>query len=75
MWENLKKNWLSWRWQCPHRFGAYLSFHFDQEHTDSLGCQFNGKSCDVHTDEVTVLNLALAALTSVRMVSYRSSFY
>ena len=50
-----------------------MAFHFDQEHTDSLGCQYNGKSCNVHTDEVNVLNLALAALTSVRFVTYRPS--
>ena len=43
----------------------YMAYFYDAEHSDSIGCQYKGGGCDVYTDEVTVLNMALVVLNAV----------
>ena len=43
----------------------YTAYFYDQEHSDSIGCQYKGEGCDVYSDEVTVLNMALVVLNAV----------
>ena len=46
----------------------YTAYFYDQEHSDSIGCQYKGGGCDVFTDEVTVLNMALVVLNAVSII-------
>ena len=65
-WSNI---WDNTKLYIHFRFGAYMSYNYDQEHSDSIGCQYKGGGCDVNTDEVTVLNMALVVLNSVSRLS------
>ena len=48
------------------RYGSYLAYNYDQDHTNALGCQYinetypNGVDCDVMEDKITVLNIVMA---------------
>ena len=46
----------------------YTAYFYDQEHSDRIGCQYKGEGCDVYTDEVTVLNMALVVLNAVSII-------
>ena len=47
------------------RYGSYLAYDYDQDHTNALGCQYNGNNCDVKTDEITILNIVMALFSPV----------
>ena len=54
-----------------NRYGSYLAYNYDQDHTNALGCQYtnvtypDGVNCDVEEDKITVLNIVMALLGPV----------
>ena len=55
------------RFALRHRYGSYLAYNYDQDHTNALGCQYEGNNCDVMEDKITVLNIVMALLGPVSL--------
>lgn len=54
------------------RYGSYLAYNYDQDHTNALGCQYIdvngvGNNCDVMEDKITVLNIVMALFSGVSL--------
>lgn len=52
------------------RYGSYLAYNYDQDHTNALGCQYIdvngvGNNCDVMEDKITVLNIVMALFSGI----------
>ena len=56
-----------------NRYGSYLAYNYDQDHTNALGCQYTnetypgGVDCDVMEDKITVLNIVMALFGPVSL--------